>query len=97
MNAPNISKEDGGATSLREHNWTHSFMKSHSIYSLKLWIQKTCFEYQKNAKVSSFYYLCVEYFSQFDSELYTKLTAVLNQMRIGKNIGTKDDRMNFLR
>ena len=47
-------------------------------------------------KVSSFYHLCLECFSQFsfDSEIYTKSTAVskqllimytfLNQMRIGK-------------
>jgi len=54
-------------------------------------------------KVSSFYHLCVEYFSQFsfDSEMYTKSTTVskqllimytfLNQMRIGKDIRLKDN------
>ena len=59
-------------------------------------------------KGSSSYYLCVEYFPQFsfDSEMYTKSAAVskkllilytfLNQMRIGKNIQYKDDRMNSL-
>ena len=54
------------------------------------------------------YHLCFECFSQFsfDSEMYTKSTAVskqllimytfLSQMRIGENIRHKDDRMKSL-
>ena len=57
-------------------------------------------------KGSSPYHLCVEYFSQFsfDSEKYTISEFVLKQllimyifliqMRIGKNIRHKDDRIN---
>ena len=49
----------------------------------------------------SSYHLCVECFSQlsFDSEVYTKsatlliLYTLLNQMRVVKNIGRKDDRI----
>ena len=71
-------------------------------------IWKFIFSENNITKGSSSYYLCVEYFPQFsfDSEMYTKSAAVskkllilytfLNQMRIGKNIQYKDDRMNSL-
>ena len=52
-------------------------------------------------KVTSFYHLCVECFSQlsFDSEMYTKsaiLYTFLNQMRVVKNIRHKDGRITSL-
>ena len=62
----------------------------------------------KLPKVGSFYHLCVNFFPQFsfDSEMYTESIGVskqllimytfLNQMRIGKNIQHKDDKMNSL-
>ena len=66
--------------------------------------QKLCQKLLKwVAKGSSFYHLCIEYFSQFsfDSEMYTKSAIVLkellilyiflNQMRIEINIRHEDD------
>ena len=63
------------------------------------------FTFSYPAKGSLSYHLCVEYFSQFsfNSEMYTISAAVLlimytflSQIRIGKNIRHKDDRMNSL-
>ena len=94
--------------SIRDYWWANLY---HEILNRAITIAGTSKCNKKTVSFtegSSSYHFCVEYFSQFsfDSEMYTisaavskqllKLYTFLNQMRIGKNIQHKDDRMNSL-